>query len=128
VDLVIDDIKESLERERLAEQAIGWSVIFHPSPAISRMLLVGLMVPVAQQAAGIDAVQYHLLDVMAEGDVLSPKGQKIFLIVLGSVKLVCIIICSQLLDRKGRRFTFFLSLSGKRFRVRFFPAIILSFT
>jgi Sugar (and other) transporter len=112
VDLVIDDIKEAQERERLAEQAIGWSVILHPSPAISRMLLLGLMVPVAQQTAGIDAVQYHLLDIMAGGGVLSPKSQKIYLIFLGSVKLVCIIISSQLLDRKGRRFTFFLSLSG----------------
>ncbi|CAB9501468.1 Facilitated trehalose transporter Tret1 [Seminavis robusta] len=112
VDLVIDDIKEALERERLAEQSVGWSVFWRPSPAISRMLLLGLLVPVAQQTAGIDAIQYYLLDVMDESGVMTKTSQKIFLIVLGLVKLVCIMISSQLLDRMGRRFTFFLSLTG----------------
>ena len=112
VDLVIDDIKEALEREMLAEQSIGWSVIFRPSPAIRRMLLLGLLVPVAQQAAGIDAIQYYLLDVMKESGISSEKQRHIFLIVLGLVKLACIVISSQLLDRLGRRFVLFLSLSG----------------
>ena len=112
MDLIIDDIKEALERERIAEQAVGWGIICHPSAAIQRMLLLGLLLPVAQQAAGIDAIQYYMLDVMEAAGVASERHQKLFLIGLGVVKLTFIVIGSQLLDRQGRRFVLFLSLSG----------------
>lgn len=112
MDLVIDDIKEALERERLAEDETGWGIICNPTPAIQRMLLVGLLVPVAQQAACIDGIQYYMLDLMEEAGVASKRSQKIFLIVLGLVKLTFIIVGSQLVDRKGRRPVLFLSLAG----------------
>ena len=112
IDLVIDDIKEALERERLAEKSIGWSVIFNPSPAIRRMLLLGLLVPVAQQASGIDAIQYYFLDIMEEANISSKYMQKTYLIFFGLLKLICIFISSQIMDRLGRRPTFFISLTG----------------
>ena len=49
---IIDDIKEALERERIAEQSLGWSVILSPTPAFRRMLLVGIGTAIAQQAVG----------------------------------------------------------------------------
>lgn len=113
VDLVIEDVKEALERERISGHFIGWSPFFRPSPAIRRMLLLGLLVPVAQQASGIDAIQYYLLDVMEESGVTSERLQYTILIGLGLVKLVCILISARLLDIKGRRFVLFLSLTGK---------------
>ena len=49
---IIDDIKEALERERIAEQSLGWSVILSPTPAFRRMLMVGIGTAIAQQAVG----------------------------------------------------------------------------
>jgi hypothetical protein len=55
-----------VERERLAENAIGWNVILFPTPAIKRMMIVGVLTAVAQQAVGIDAIQCHLIEVLEE--------------------------------------------------------------
>jgi len=112
VDLVVEDIKEALERERTAEHAVGWQVIFHPSPAFRRMLLVGVGTAVAQQAVGIDAIQYYLLDVIDESGIDSEQKQSIVLIVLGIVKLIFIFIGGKLFDRRGRRILFSVSLLG----------------
>jgi len=57
VQLVAEDIREALEREEAAERAVGWGVIFNPTPAVRRMLLVGVGTAIAQQAVGIDAIQ-----------------------------------------------------------------------
>ena len=91
VDLVVDDIKESLERERLAEKTLGWRTIFFPTAAFRRMLLVGCAMAIAQQAVGIDAIQYYLLDVL-EKTVDQKSVQNIILIILGMIKLFCIFI------------------------------------
>jgi MFS family permease len=111
VDLVIEDIKESLERERLAEKTLGWSVIFHPTPAFRRMLVVGIGILVAQQAVGIDAIQYYLLDVLSS-TIDSKQGQNLVLILLGLIKLGCIFVAGKLFDTRGRRFFVYLSLIG----------------
>jgi MFS family permease len=113
VDPVVSDIKEALERERIAEQAIGWSVLLFPTPAIKRMLIVGVGVAVAQQAVGIDAIQYYLIDVLKESGIESDKGRLGVLMMLGVLKLVFIFIGGKLFDRKGRRPMFFVSLAGK---------------
>lgn len=54
---VVADIREALEREEAAERAVGWKVIFKPTRALRRMLLVGVGTAIAQQAVGIDAIQ-----------------------------------------------------------------------
>jgi len=76
------------------------------------MLFLGLLVPVAQQAAGIDAIQYYLLDIMRIVGISSKAERHIFLIGIGLVKLSAIVFSSQLLDRLGRRFVILLSLAG----------------
>jgi MFS family permease len=113
VDPVVSDIKEALERERIAEQATGWNVILFPTPAIRRMLIVGVGVAVAQQAVGIDAIQYYLLDVLEESGIESEKGRLGVLMMLGVLKLIFVFIGGKLFDRKGRRPLFFISLAGK---------------
>ncbi|CAB9513228.1 Sugar transporter ERD6-like [Seminavis robusta] len=113
VDLVIDDMKEALERERIAENAVGWGAIFHPTPAFRRMLTVGLGIATAQQLVGIDAIQYYLLDVI-EQTTDSETRQQILLILLGCVKLSCIFVAAKFFDSPaaGRRPLVFLSLAG----------------
>jgi MFS family permease len=112
VDFVVQDIKEALERERIAEQALGWNVILFPTPAIKRMLMVGVGTAIAQQAVGIDAIQYYLIDVLEESGVESEKWRLGILMMLGMLKLVFIVVGGKLFDRRGRRPLFFTSLVG----------------
>jgi MFS family permease len=112
VDLVVQDIKEALERERIAEEAVGWNVILFPTPAIKRMLMVGIGTAIAQQAVGIDAIQYYLIDVLEESGVDSEKGRLGILMMLGVLKLVFIVVGGKLFDRRGRRPLLFVSLVG----------------
>jgi sugar porter (SP) family MFS transporter len=112
VDPVIGDIKEALEREEAAEKAVGWNVLFKPSPAFRRMLLVGVGTAVAQQAVGIDAIQYYLLDVLDESGIKSETKQSLILIFLGILKLIFIVVGGKLFDKKGRRPLFLISLGG----------------
>lgn len=111
VDAVIDDIKEAIQRETAAENGVGWGVIFRPTPAFRRMLLVGVGMAIAQQSVGIDAIQYYLLDILAEGGVENKKANGI-LMLLGVVKLVFIFVGGKLFDRRGRRPLLFVSLLG----------------
>jgi MFS family permease len=112
VDIVIDDISDALAREKTAEQAVGWSVIYNPTPAFRRMLMVGVGTAVAQQAVGIDAIQYYLLDVIEEAGIATPTGESTVLILLGLVKLLFIFVGSRMFDSSGRRPLFFVSLIG----------------
>lgn len=111
VDFVIDDIKESLERERIAEETLGWGTIFRPSPAFRRMLIVGLFMAASQQLVGIDAIQYYLLDVI-ESTTDSELSQNLLLILLGVTKLSCVYLAGKYFDYKGRRPLVFVSLIG----------------
>jgi len=111
VDLVLDDIKESLERERRAENSLGWGAIFCPTPAFRRMLLVGLGNAMAQQIVGVDAIQYYLMDIIASS-VDSKAAQPVVLVMLGLIKLVCILVAGKFVDYRGRRPLLFSSLIG----------------
>jgi MFS family permease len=113
VDDVIADIKESLERERFAEQEVGWSAILRPTPAIKRMLMVGLGIAVGQQAVGIDALQYYLTDVLDSSGVHSQRMQSLIMVFLGLVKLGFILVGGKFFDTRGRRPLMFTSLLGK---------------
>lgn len=109
---VIDDIKEALEREEMAEHAVGWSVFLRPTPALSRMLVVGIGVACSQQFVGIDAIQYYLLDVLAQSGVQDIRNQNLILMLLGIIKVIFIAISGKLFDSRGRRPLFFVSLIG----------------
>jgi MFS family permease len=113
VDLVVDDIKEAIQRDTEAEKAVGWGVIWHPTPAFKRMLWVGIGAAVAQQAVGIDAIQYFLLDILEKSGVESQSSQTLILIFLGLVKLFFVYVGGKLFDRRGRRPLIFVSLIGK---------------
>lgn len=112
VDHLIEEIQEALEREKVAEHAVGWEVIFNPTPAFRRMLLVGIGIAVAQQAVGIDAIQYYLLDLIEKAGIASGTRQSLVLISLGLLKVLFIFVGGGLFDRKGRRPLLFISLLG----------------
>ena len=109
---VVKDIKEALQREEAAEKTVGWGAVFAPTPAFRRMLLVGVGTAVAQQAVGIDAIQYYLLDVLEQSGIDSGTKETVLLIFLGLLKLSFIVVGGKLFDRKGRRPLLFASLAG----------------
>lgn len=112
VEPVVEHMKESLARERAAEDAVGWNALIFPTPAFRRMLLVGVGTAVSQQLVGIDAIQNYLLDVLDQSGIASGKKQNTALIILGVVKLLFIFVGGKLFDKRGRRPLLFASLIG----------------
>lgn len=77
------------------------------------MMLVGVGTAIAQQAVGIDAIQYYLIDVIERLGIPSDTNQSsIILILLGTLKLTMIVVGGQLFDKHGRRPLIFISLNG----------------
>lgn len=113
MDPIVRDIQEAIERERIAEQAVGWHVIMFPTPAIRRMLIVGVVTAISQQAVGIDAIQYYLNDVLAESGIESEKARLGILMMLAIIKLVFIVVGGYFFDIRGRKPLFFISLVGR---------------
>lgn len=138
VGLIVREIKEGIEKESIAEHAVGWyvlspvkppsrcvtraihltlhcsvrNIILFPSPAFKRMLLVGVGIAISQQAVGIDAIQNFLVYILDEMGIKSRSAQAGILIVLGLIKLAVIFLAGWLFDRKGRRPLFIISLLG----------------
>lgn len=84
-----------------------------PTPAIRRMLIVGVGTAIAQQAVGIDAIQYYLIDVLEQSGIENEKSRLAILIVLGMVKLAFVLVGGFFFDKRGRKPLFFLSTAGK---------------
>ena len=77
------------------------------------MLMVGVGSAIAQQAVGIDAIQYYLIDVLEEAGIDSERGRLAVLVLLGVLKLLFVVVGGRLFDRTGRRLLFFVSFSGE---------------
>jgi MFS family permease len=112
VKVIVNEIKEGMEKEAIAEHAVGWDVILFPTPAFKRMLMVGVGTAIAQQAVGIDAIQYFLVYILDESGIKSRNAQMGILLLLGFIKLGVIVVAGYLFDKKGRRPLFFVSLLG----------------
>lgn len=113
IDVVVHNIKASLRLEEAAGQALGWSsILCRPSPAVQRMLLVGIGIAIIQQAVGIDSIMFYLVFVIKQTGVSSELGQLTAIILLGLVKLGFVFVGAKLFDRLGRRPLLFISLIG----------------
>lgn len=110
---MVQDIQESIERDTVAEKTFGWNIVFKPTPAFRRIMWVGVGTAISQQAVGIDAIQYFLIDILDQSGVTGQLQQTLILIFLGIIKLAFIVVGGKLFDRKGRRPLFFLSLIGE---------------
>lgn len=112
VDLIVTEIKDSIEKERIAEHSVGWGIILFPTPAFKRLLMVGIGISIAQQAVGIDAILYFLVFILKQSGIHSRITQMWILLGLGVIKLGVILIAGRLLDKTGRRPLVFVSLLG----------------
>lgn len=109
---VLEDIRLNVRRDLVADRQFGWDLIFYPTPAVKRMLIVGVGVAICQQAVGIDAIQYFLVYILDQSGVDSDTKKAWILSGLGLVKLFFVIVASRLFDTKGRRPLMFLSCAG----------------
>jgi MFS family permease len=112
VDQIVETIRVTMHKENNMNHAIGWKMFLRPSPSMARMLMVGLTILVMQQACGIDAILYYLMDVFAQAGITSSLYQSLMLIFLGFIKLIFVFVASFYFDKKGRRSVLFVSLSG----------------
>ena len=111
VETVTQEIRETLELEKKADE-IGWKAIFCPSPAVFRMLLCGLGTAIAQPATGIEVILYYALAILENSGLTNELARLGVLIVLGLVKTSFIVLGGYLLDKIGRRKSFFISYAG----------------
>lgn len=126
IDTVVKEIRDAIKMEMDAEQAVGWDMIFYPTPAFRRMLLVGVGSAIAQQLVGIDAIQYFLDFILEEAGVQEGIGRMFILIGLGILKLAVIFVAGSFFDKSGRRPLIFISLFGKNIFSFFNELYILS--
>lgn len=114
IEQIIEEINVSIKLEYIAEKhGFGWRSLLFPTPVIRRMLIVGVGTAISQQAVGIDAIQYYLVDVIEQLGIPSETYQcSLILMLLGTFKLVMIFVGGYLFDRCGRRPLFFVSLLG----------------
>ena len=57
IDAVVQTIEHNILVETRESGSVTWTQMFHPNPALKRMLVVGIGVAVCQQLVGIDAIQ-----------------------------------------------------------------------
>lgn len=107
---ILSDMKKSIEKD--AKESVGWEVLFFPSPAIKRMLIVGVCIAASQQLVGIDAIQYFLSFILYESGLRNRTIQSLVLISLGFIKLISIFVAGTMFDRSGRRPMLFFSMGG----------------
>eukprot|EP00543_Licmophora_paradoxa_P005051 CAMPEP_0202444988 /NCGR_PEP_ID=MMETSP1360-20130828/3883_1 /ASSEMBLY_ACC=CAM_ASM_000848 /TAXON_ID=515479 /ORGANISM="Licmophora paradoxa, Strain CCMP2313" /LENGTH=370 /DNA_ID=CAMNT_0049061103 /DNA_START=703 /DNA_END=1815 /DNA_ORIENTATION=- len=112
VEPILREIEDAMEREAHAGSMVGWSTILNPPPSFRRMLIVGVSIAIAQQAVGIEGIQYFLLYILEEGGITDTLTELKVITILGFGKLIFIVIGGKLFDRQGRRPLFFLSLLG----------------
>jgi len=113
VDAVVQEVQESLALEREANSAVGWkAILWMPSPAIRRMLTVGVGMAIIQQAVGIDSIMFYLMFVIQEAGIKRQSLQTFALVLLGTVKLIFVFVGAKCFDHYGRRPLLFTSLLG----------------
>lgn len=113
VEGVLEDIRANIRREEVSGKAFGWGDILFPTPAVKRMLIVGVGVAICQQAVGVDAIQYFLIFILEHSGVDSNTKKAWILAGLGMVKLAFVVVASRQFDTRGRRPLMFLSCAGK---------------
>jgi len=122
IEEILESIKRSLEEEEIVKKNVGWDAIFKPTPAVKRMLVVGLGTAIGQQATGIDAIQYYMIEILEDVGIEGDYEQASWLILIGVLKVAVIFYAALNLDKFGRRFLLQASTFGMMI-----SCIILSF-
>ena len=109
---LIDEIKSSLEKEQRSDNHIGLCSLFNASPALKRILIVGLGAAASQQISGIDPITYYLVKILEDTGLSDKRVQALCLMMFGTIKLPFLYLGGKLFDTIGRRPTICMSLVG----------------
>jgi len=112
-DGLIEEIGSSLKLEETIDRHAGWKALLCPSPAVKRMLLVGVGTAIFQSLTGIDIVEYYLIIILDDAGINGESLQAKYLILIGLVKVICVFLSSKLSDTQGRRPLLLTSLCGQ---------------
>eukprot|EP00588_Corethron_pennatum_P026324 CAMPEP_0194330900 /NCGR_PEP_ID=MMETSP0171-20130528/53688_1 /TAXON_ID=218684 /ORGANISM="Corethron pennatum, Strain L29A3" /LENGTH=549 /DNA_ID=CAMNT_0039092147 /DNA_START=141 /DNA_END=1793 /DNA_ORIENTATION=+ len=115
VGCAVQHIKSSIIEEERESNKLGWGAVLQPTPAIRRMLLVGVGTAISQQIIGIDAIQYYLVFILENAGITTRESQTGYVVVLGMLKVFWIVVAGHLFDHFGRRPLIFVSLIGMVF-------------
>jgi len=110
---MIQEIEMSLKLEKAIEKHVGWKALLCPTPAVKRMLFVGVGTAMFQSLTGIDVIEYYLIIILDDVGVKGENLQAKYLILIGLVKMSCVFLSSKLSDIQGRRPLLLASLCGQ---------------
>jgi len=96
-------LSEVSEMEKDNDRSMVTFIMSKKSPAVRRMLLVGIGAAVAQQTSGIDPILYNAILSLEKLGFRSLSTKYTILTALGIAKLCTALVSMRLLDRVGRR-------------------------
>eukprot|EP00040_Diaphanoeca_grandis_P004235 m.27687 g.27687 ORF g.27687 m.27687 type:complete len:725 (+) comp15790_c0_seq1:435-2609(+) len=102
-----------IQQEREATKRGAWGMLFCPPPGWRGMLFVGFGVAVLQQATGIESATYYTPEILRNAGVADQNEQLLYTLLVGSVKVVFVILATLLIDKRlGRRPMLLMSAAG----------------
>uniref|UniRef100_A0A7S2K9X8 Hexose transporter 1 n=1 Tax=Leptocylindrus danicus TaxID=163516 RepID=A0A7S2K9X8_9STRA len=109
---LVDEIQLGIKQEQQTKINVGLCDLFAASPAMRRILIVGLGAVASQQISGIDPITYYVVRILKDTGIDDKRLQALCLILLGTLKLPFLYLGGKLLDSRGRRPVVCLSLLG----------------
>jgi len=109
------EIEEQIEFEILSHQK-GWMPILRPTPAVKRMLIIVILLAVAHQACGLEAITYYTPRIFKNAGIENNNTILLIQAGMGCIKTIATVIAAMLLDRPnsstGRRPQLLWSMAG----------------
>lgn len=106
------EIEEAAAMDSGGEKAAVWRELARPSPAVRRMMVVGLGVMFFQQATGIDALVYYSPTIFRDAGITSESALLAATVAVGVSKTAFIVFAIALIDRVGRKPLLYISTAG----------------
>lgn len=107
----IEEAAGSSKMEKHEEKS-AWMELWHPSPALRRMMLAGFGIQCFQQISGIDASVYYSPTIFRDAGIESDSEVLAATVAVGFTKTIFILAAIFLIDRVGRKPLLYVSTVG----------------
>ncbi|MBK8610972.1 MAG: sugar porter family MFS transporter [Chitinophagaceae bacterium] len=105
----IEDIKESINRQKAPKEKTSFKKLFVPSMRL--VLTIGIVVAVLQQITGINSVFFYA-PMIFEQSGIGTDASFVQAILVGIINLVFTVIAMIFIDRLGRKFLLVIGVTG----------------
>lgn len=95
-----------------SEEKAVWRELLSPSPALLRMLIVGIGIQCFQQITGIDATVYYSPTIFEEAGIEGKRKLLAATVAVGVSKTIFILVAIFLIDKVGRKPLLYVSTIG----------------